>query len=97
MSTGAPASRRSALPLPVVLALAAAGGCHSPEAERVRGGDAGADAGNRDIVVELHAGALPYAGTPCLTSLPECTGPLPVSGLTGEGADRVTRRPGEGR
>lgn len=64
--------------------------CDSPEAERVRGGGPGADPGNRDEVVEIHAGAEPYAGTPCMTSLPECTGPMPVSGLT---RDNDGRRP----
>ncbi|HSH44837.1 MAG TPA: hypothetical protein VK966_03220 [Longimicrobiales bacterium] len=67
-----------------VIAILAVGlaACGSPEAERVRGGGPGADLGNRDAVVEMHGGALPYADTPCLTSLPECTGPMPVSGLT---------------
>ena len=69
------------------LALAALVACASPEAERVRGGGPGADPGNRDAVVEFHDGAEPYFQTPCLTSLPECTGPLPRFGLpevTGE-------------
>lgn len=56
--------------------------CGSPEAERVRGGDLGADPGNRDEVVEMHRGAAMYADTPCLTSLPDCDGPEPVSGRT---------------
>lgn len=64
-----------------------AAGCGSPEAERVRGGRAGADLGNRDAVVEIHGGAEPYAGTPCVTTLPECTGPLPVSGLSADERD----------
>lgn len=66
------------------LALAAVGmaACGSPEAERVRGGDPGADPGNRDEVVEMHRGAEMYADTPCLTSLPDCDGPQPVSGRT---------------
>lgn len=64
-----------------------AAACGSPEAERVRGGGPGADLGNRDAVVEIHGGAVIYADTPCLTSLPECTGPEPVSGLTVDEAD----------
>lgn len=67
-------------------ALGAVIACASPEAERVRGGGPGADPGNRDAIVEIHAGAEMYAGTPCMTSLPRCAGPLPVSGLTIEPA-----------
>jgi hypothetical protein len=48
----------------VVLALGL-GACTSPEASRTRGGGEGADVGNRDAVVELHAGAQPYYQTPC--------------------------------
>lgn len=73
------ASVRPAIAAGGIVLLAA---CASPEAERVRGGGAGADPGNRDAVVELHGGAEMYAGTPCMTSLPECTGPDPRSGLT---------------
>lgn len=76
--------RRAAPAFVAILACAAMAGCASPEAERVRGGGPGADPGNRDAMVEIHAGAEPYAGTPCMTSLPECTGPAPVSGLTEE-------------
>lgn len=75
----------AAAALAALVALAA--GCGSPEAERVRGGRAGADLGNRDAVVEIHDGAEPYAGTPCVTTLPECTGPLPVSGLSTDERD----------
>jgi hypothetical protein len=39
--------------------------CISPEASRTRGGGAGGDVGNRDAVVEIHAGAQPYYHTPC--------------------------------
>lgn len=39
--------------------------CTSPEAVRTRGGGPGADVGNRNAVVELHAGAHPYYHTPC--------------------------------
>lgn len=59
-------------------AFAALAGCPSPEADRVRGGGPGADTGNRDAVVEMHGGSVIYHQTPCLTSLPECRGPLPV-------------------
>lgn len=52
--------------------------CESPEAARTRGGGPGADVGNRGDVVEMHAGSVIYARTPCLTTLPECTGPLPL-------------------
>ena len=65
-----------------VLAVSAAAACASPEAQRVRGGGAGADPGNRDPVVEMHGGSRVYYDTPCLTTLEECRGPLPVSGLT---------------
>jgi len=67
----------------VRLATAAAavvilGACVSPEATRVRGGGAGADVGNRTADVQMHEGSVIYANTPCLTTLPECTGPLPL-------------------
>lgn len=61
-----------------VLALALLAGCASPEAGRTRGGGAGADVGNREPVVKMHEGSVIYYKTPCLTTLPECTGPLPV-------------------
>jgi hypothetical protein len=52
------------LAFPVVLiACALAIGCTSPEATRVRGGR-GADVGNRDQVVKIHAGAEPFYETP---------------------------------
>ena len=41
-------------------------GCSSPEAERVRGGGAGADTGNRGDPVVMHEGSKPYEGTPKL-------------------------------
>jgi hypothetical protein len=66
----------------VRLATAAAvvilGACASPEATRVRGGGAGADVGNRNADLQMHEGSVIYANTPCLTTLPECTGPLPL-------------------
>lgn len=47
-------------------------GCDSPEAIRTRGGGAGADVGNRGRV-ELHGGAVMYAGTPVVVSAPKGT------------------------
>ena len=73
----------SAKAVALLAALAATvGACGSPEADRVRGGGPGADPGNRDDILEIHGGADMYAGTPCMTSLPDCDGPAPVSGLT---------------
>jgi hypothetical protein len=43
--------------------------CTSPETMRTRGGGPGADVGNRDAVVEFHAGAHPYYRTPCRMSV----------------------------
>ena len=54
------------------------GACPSPEADRVRGGDRGADVGNRGEIVRMHGGSVIYHDTPCATSLPECSGPLPL-------------------
>ena len=63
------------------LALAAAtltlAACDSPEAERVRGGDLGADVGNRDAIIEMHGGSVIYYNVPCNTTLPDCDGPIP--------------------
>jgi hypothetical protein len=56
--------------------------CASPEAIRTRGGGPGADVRNWGEPVELHAGAHPYHGTPCVTEPVKCTGPLPVFGPT---------------
>jgi hypothetical protein len=56
--------------------------CASPEATRTRGGGPGADIGNRKAVVQFHAGADQYFGTPCLTHPLPCRGPLPVFGRT---------------
>lgn len=55
-------------------------GCASPEADRVRGGDAGADPGNRDAVVRMHEGSRMYHDVPCEMTV-ECNGPEPVFGL----------------
>ena len=60
----------------LVAALAA---CASPEATRARGGGLGADVGNRDAVVEMHEGSVPYYGVQCNTTLPRCNGPLPLN------------------
>lgn len=68
----------------LLIALALAGAaCASPEAARVRGGGPGADVGNREEVVEFHAGAEPYYRTPCVvaTEMP-CQGPPPVFGTS---------------
>jgi hypothetical protein len=47
------------------LTLAAAAGCTSPEATRLRGGGPGADPGNRGAeMVQMHEGADPYWRTP---------------------------------
>lgn len=48
----------------------------SPEATRVRGGDAGADVGNRNVIVEIHEGAEPYYNTPCRMTDVECPEPV---------------------
>lgn len=55
----------------VVLALVLAS-CTSPEAHRTRGGGAGADVGNRDAAVEMHAGSQPYYQTPCRGPKEQC-------------------------
>jgi hypothetical protein len=49
----------------LLVLLVGLGACTSPEASRTRGGGAGGDVGNRDAVVEIHAGAQPYYHTPC--------------------------------
>jgi hypothetical protein len=64
--------------LSILALLVLLGACVSPEAERVRGGGPGADVGNRDNELEMHEGSVIYHSTPCLTTLPECTGPLPL-------------------
>ena len=65
--------------LALVLAAAGLGACASPEAERERGGGRGADTNNRDAIVEMHGGSVIYYNVPCNTTLPRCTGPMPVS------------------
>lgn len=61
----------------ITLAIALAGAlaaCTSPEANRVRGGGPGADVGNRDRPMEMHAGSKPYWQTPKL--IPSQSPPL---------------------
>ena len=41
-------------------------GCASPETARTRGGDPGADVGNRGNVVKMHEGSRPFWKTPQL-------------------------------
>jgi hypothetical protein len=55
-------------------------GCASPEAARTRGGGPGADPGNHNAVVEMHAGSKMYYKTPCRTAKVKCSGPLPSAG-----------------
>lgn len=62
----------------LLAAMAGLAACASPEATRVRGGGPGADVGNRGPEIEMHEGSVIYADTPCLTTLPECNGPLPL-------------------
>lgn len=82
----------------VVAALVLAGAmilasCASPEGDRVRGGGTrGADVGNRNRVVEMHAGSKMYYDTPCLMPDDECSGPPAVSGLPGDFPDTKRKR-----
>jgi hypothetical protein len=64
--------------LALIAGLALLGACASPEAQRVRGGGPGADVNNRDDVLEMHEGSVIYYNTPCLTTLGECNGPMPL-------------------
>lgn len=82
-------SPRSAVALAGTLLILA--GCVSPEAQRVRGGGAGADIGNRTADLKLHGGSRMYSRTPCLLPRALCPGPLPRSGLPG---DFPEQRPG---
>ena len=81
-------ARRPSLALAALLALAA---CASPEAARVRGGDRGADTGNRDLVVEMHEGSQMFYKTPCLMPEDECTGPPQASGMSDVFPDEKAR------
>jgi hypothetical protein len=49
----------------MLLLMLGLGACTSPEASRTRGDGAGGDVGNRDAVIDMHAGAQPYYHTPC--------------------------------
>ena len=53
--------RRALTVLLVGVALCA---CTSPEATRMRSGGSGGDVGNRDRIVEMHAGSEIYYKTP---------------------------------
>ena len=64
----------------LLMLLVGLSACTSPEASQTRGGGTGGDVGNRDAVVEIHAGAQPYYHTPC--QLPFDCGPVP--GIPGE-------------
>lgn len=61
-------------------------GCASPETTRSRGGDAGADIGNRARVVEMHEGSRPFWKTPKL--IPAKHPPLEPASQ----ADEISRR-----
>lgn len=50
----------------MLLAAAVAAGCTSPESTRTRGGGPGADVGNRQAEVLMHAGSDPYWQTPAM-------------------------------
>jgi hypothetical protein len=63
----------------LLLVAAALAACAPPETQRVRGGERGADIGNRSPVVEMHAGSVIYPdGRRAVQGAP-CTGPLPPS------------------
>lgn len=70
--------RHAAVSRRISLTLLLLAACASPEAARTRGGGRGADIGNRNAVVQMHAGANQYFDTPCLTQPLPCRGPLPV-------------------
>lgn len=55
---------RRLLSLLLVTFVLAASACTSPEAARARGGDPGADVGNRGAEVKMHDGSQPYYETP---------------------------------
>lgn len=58
--------------------------CTSPESTRVRGGDPGADVGNRGAVVRVHEGAQPFWNTPHVIPMasPELDGALQAHRLS---------------
>lgn len=63
---------------PLVVAGLAVVACAPPETQRVRGGGAGADVGNRSTVVSMHAGSVIYPTDRCMLRGVECTGPIPA-------------------
>lgn len=65
--------------LGLLTVLLAALACTSPEATRQRAGGPGADVGNRDDSVELHAGADPYWRTPAAMPTPRAATPVAAS------------------
>lgn len=48
----------------LLIGCIAVAGCASPEDTRTRGGDRGADVGNRPKIVKMHDGSEPYWKTP---------------------------------
>lgn len=68
------------------LALVLVWGCSSPEAERSRGGGAGADVGNRTRIVQMHEGSRPFEKTP--KKIPVKAPPLEPA----RQADQLSRR-----
>lgn len=83
----APASRPRLAAAAAAAAAAVLTACTPPEAERRRGGGAGADPGNHAAVVWMHGGSKIYHNTPCVSTLPECTGPGQASGFRTERVD----------
>jgi hypothetical protein len=71
-------SARSSVRRLALLGALALAACEGPEAERVRGGDRGADTNNRGAVVRMHGGSVIYFNVPCNTTLPACNGPMPL-------------------
>lgn len=69
--------------LVALLAAGAVTACTSREATRTQSGGPGADVGNRDSTVRVHAGSGMYYKTPCRTERVKCSGPLPESGASG--------------
>jgi hypothetical protein len=74
----------------IVIAALALSACSPPETRRARGGDSGADIGNRGAAVEMHAGSVIFPDRRCGVVGADCTGPLPLSGRERE-LDRPAR------
>jgi hypothetical protein len=74
----------------LLMLLVGLGACTSPEASRTRGGGVGGDVGNRDAVVEIHAGAQPYYHTPCRLPL-DCRPVLSTPGAAKQDLIESTR------